>query len=123
AKWGITCGEKKGIAVMGFSAGGHLASTLATCHDKFTRAEDDLADAVSARPDCAVLCYPVIDMSGRFGHTGSRKNLLGENPSEDLANLLSADKQVNSNCPPTFLWHTADDGSVSMENSLAFAQS
>lgn len=118
-QWGVA---PESIAALGFSAGGHLASSLAVHYHKFTCDKDDLAGQFSARPSCAVLCYPVIDMSGRFGHSGSCKNLLGNDPDPQLADLLSTDQQVNENIPPTFLWHTADDPAVSVENSLAFAK-
>lgn len=108
------------IGVMGFSAGGHLASTAATKH---LDAQPDSADPVrrvSSRPDFAVLCYPVITMSEPWGHGGSRNNLLGKDADPQLAELMSSDKQVSDRTPPTFLFHTAEDAGVPVENSLSF---
>lgn len=110
----------KRIGVMGFSAGGHLASTCAT---HFVDAKPDAADPVekvSSRPDFAVLCYAVISMTEPFGHSGSRKNLLGENPDPELAKFVSSELQVTPQTPPTFLFHTGEDTGVPVENSLAF---
>jgi acetyl esterase/lipase len=108
------------VGVMGFSAGGHLASTAATHFDKGQADAADPVDRFSCRPDFAVLCYPVISMTESFGHTGSRRNLLGENADAALADLLSNEKQVTAETPPTFLFHTGDDTGVPVENSLAF---
>ncbi|MEM9417914.1 MAG: alpha/beta hydrolase [Planctomycetota bacterium] len=109
------------IAVLGFSAGGHLASSLAVHFDQWTCAEDDLAGEVSARPDAAVLGYPVIDMVGTHTHEGSRNALLGEGADVALSEIMSTHLQVTAETPPTFLWHTADDEPVPMQNSLMFA--
>ena len=108
------------VGIMGSSAGGHLASTLLTHFDSGTPNAEDPVERESSRPDLGVLCYPVITM-GTHTHQGSKKNLLGENPSPDLVKLLSNELQVTSQTPPTFLWHTADDGAVPVENSLDFA--
>lgn len=108
------------IGVAGFSAGGHLASTAAT---HFVEAKPDAKDPierVSSRPDFAVLAYPVITMTQDFGHAGSKRNLLGENASDDLAKLMSNELQVTPKSPPTFLFHTGDDTGVPVENALAF---
>ena len=108
------------IGVMGSSAGGHLASLCATrFDDKFTEETSDEIDALSARPDFAILCYPVITMSP-IGHSGSRKNLLGKNPPPELLEKLSTEKAVTKNTPPTFLLTTSDDN-VDCRNSLSFA--
>lgn len=108
------------IGVMGFSAGGHLASTAAThVLDADPNAADPVAK-VSSRPDFAVLAYPVISMTEPWGHAGSKRNLLGENPDPDLAQLMSNEQQVSPQTPPTFLFHTAEDTGVPVENSLAF---
>jgi acetyl esterase/lipase len=108
------------IGVMGFSAGGHLASTAATHHLDAQADSPDPARHVSSRPDFAILCYPVITMSESWGHRGSRNNLLGNDPSPELADLMSSDKQVSDKTPPTFLFHTAEDSGVPVENSLSF---
>ena len=113
------------IGVIGSSAGGHLASTLVTHFDS-SQAEgpkldaNDAYDRESSRPDLAILCYPVISL-GEFAHAGSRKNLLGDNPSASLVQALSNELQVTKDTPPTFLWHTVEDKAVPVENSLLFA--
>jgi acetyl esterase/lipase len=117
-QWGLVDPR---VAILGFSAGGHLASTAAVHADRFTCPQDDLAKLHSARPDAAVLCYPVIDLIGEFIHKGSRMNLLAEPFDPALAELLSSHLQVTADTPPTFLWHTADDGAVPVVNSLFFA--
>lgn len=109
------------LAVLGFSAGGHLAASLSVHHAHPPDGGDDLADAFPARPDAAVLCYPVIDLAGRFAHTGSSDNLLGPNPTDPLQHRLSLQHHVTADTCPTFLWHTADDPAVPVENSLAYA--
>lgn len=109
------------IGIMGFSAGGHLSATVSTQPDLYKDPLDNLATSVSARPDRAILGYPVITF-GEFGHMGSRDNLLGKNADPALVDQLSNHKQVNANTPPTFLFHTADDDAVPVQNSLIFAQ-
>jgi len=116
-EWGVDAGR---VGILGFSAGGHLASSAAVHFDRFTSAEDDLAGKFSARPDAAVLCYPVIDF-GEFANVGSRNNLLGEKQDPALVELLSNHKAVTDKTPPTFIWHTSDDQAVPMENALLFA--
>jgi acetyl esterase/lipase len=96
------------IGIMGFSAGGHLASTLST---KF---EDD------TRPDFSILIYPVISMDKAIAHAGSRNNLIGLQPTNDLIKLYSNEFQVNPKTPPTFILHATDDNSVPVENSLLY---
>jgi acetyl esterase/lipase len=108
------------LGIMGFSAGGHLASTLATHFDAGSPDSDDPIERNSCRPNFAVLCYPVISMTESFGHKGSAKNLLGDNPDPKLLENLSNEKQVTSDTPPTFLFHTGEDTGVPVENSLAF---
>lgn len=109
------------IGVMGSSAGGHLASTLLTHYDEGNPNAADAIERVSCRPDFGILCYPVITM-GSFTHEGSKMNLLGENPSQMLVDLLSNEKHVSAETPPCFLWQTAEDNVVSVRNSLAFAE-
>ncbi len=108
------------IGVMGSSAGGHLASTLLTHFDSGKAESEDTVEKQSSRPDLGILCYPVITM-GEKTHGGSKKNLLGENPSEALTQELSNELQVTKETPPCFIFHTAEDNAVPVENSLAFA--
>ena len=109
------------IGIMGFSAGGHLASTAATQFIVGDPNASDPIEKLSSRPDLAILCYPVITMTDPFAHKGSRRNLLGENPSQQLIDMMSSEKQVIEQTPPTFLFHTGDDAGVPVENSLMFA--
>ncbi|MEX0655344.1 MAG: alpha/beta hydrolase [Phycisphaeraceae bacterium] len=118
AAWGVD-GER--IAVMGFSAGGHLASSLAVHHWRFACEADELRETYSARPQAAVLCYPVIDLAGEAAHAGSRENLLGPAPEPTLAELMSTHLQVDAQTPATFVWHTADDAGVPVTNALLYA--
>ncbi len=108
------------ILVIGSSAGGHLAATLLTHWDHGQPDHADPIERESSRPDLGILCYPVITM-GEHAHTGSRDALLGENAPAELLEALSVEKRVTSETPPTFLWHTVDDASVPVENSLKFA--
>lgn len=108
------------VGVIGSSAGGHLASTLATHFDAGKPGASDEFERESSRPDLAILCYPVISLV-EFAHSGSRRNLLGENPPDDLVRHLSNELQVTPETPPCFLWHTVEDKSVPVENSLLFA--
>jgi len=117
AEWGI---DPKRIGVLGFSAGGHLASTAGTLFDrKLIVRERDEIDRVTSRPDFMVLVYPVITTTKPFGHGGSKKNLLGEKPDPDLTRLLSSELNVTAETPPTFLVHSHDDP-VASENSVYF---
>jgi len=106
------------IGVIGFSAGGHLASTLGT---HFTKAYISNPKNISLRPDFMALIYPVISM-GEFTHAGSKQNLLGNNPPADLADEFSNEKQVTSATPPTFLVHAQDDNAVPVQNCLLMYQ-
>lgn len=110
------------IGVIGFSAGGHLASMAATKFDEKAYEPVDDTDAESARPDFAVLCYAVISMSTEFTHAGSRKNLLGKDvePDSPEARHVSSELNVTGRTPPTFLFHTTADTVVPAENSLLF---
>lgn len=112
--------DSKKIGVMGSSAGGHLASTLLTHFDSGKPDSLDPIEKQSSRPDLGILCYPVITM-GEKTHGGSRKNLLGENPSAELIAELSNEEHVTKDTPPCFLFHTTEDPAVPVENSLAFA--
>lgn len=117
AEWKI---DPKRVGIMGSSAGGHLASTLLTHFDAGKAGDADPIERESSRPDLGILCYPVISM-GPNTHGGSKKNLLGEAPAPELIELLSNEKQVTKDTPPTFLWHTYEDAAVKVENSLDFA--
>ncbi len=105
------------IAVLGFSAGGHLVVSSLCLFDDGCEDGDEV-DRVSSRPDAAILCYPVVSLTYET-HAGSRQNLLGGLPDEEaLAHRLSGELQVKADTPPCFLWHTADDGSVPVSNSI-----
>ncbi len=108
------------IGIMGFSAGGHLASTAGTHFDAGNPDADDPIERVGCRPDFLILCYPVIAFGEPYTHKGSQKNLIGENPSEELVRSLSNEKQVARDTPPTFLFATDEDGAVPAENSVMF---
>ena len=108
------------IGVMGFSAGGHLASTVATQFDRGAPSPAAPIDGVDSRPDFAVLAYPVIVFGEPITHQGSMRNLLGESPAADLVRQLSSEKQVTAETPPTFLFHTSEDTGVVPENSVQF---
>jgi acetyl esterase/lipase len=108
------------VGIMGSSAGGHLASTLLTHFDAGNSAAADLVERQSSRPDLGILCYPVITM-GAYTHQGSKRNLLGDKPSQDMVWLLSNELQVTPQTPPVFLWHTAEDSAVDVKNSIDFA--
>lgn len=110
------------IGIIGFSAGGHLASSAATLYDHPDGRTGAALDAVSARPDFAALIYPVITMDERITHGGSRLNLIGAAPSPERVELLSTDRQVTAQTPPVFLVHCGDDKAVPIENSLLFFQ-
>jgi acetyl esterase/lipase len=108
------------IAILGFSAGGHLASTAGTHFDSGKPEAEDPVERASSRPDRLILVYPVIALATPYGHAGSKRNLLGENPPEDLVRSLSNETQVTAQTPPTFLAHTNEDSGVPAENSLLF---
>ena len=112
--------DPKKIGILGFSAGGHLASTAGTHYDAGKPDNDDPIERVSSRPDFLVLLYPVIAMATEYGHTGSKRNLLGENPPKDLVQSLSNETQVTKDTPPAFLVHTHEDSGVPAENSILF---
>ncbi|TWT60433.1 alpha/beta hydrolase [Rubinisphaera italica] len=107
------------IGIMGFSAGGHLASTAVTHFDHGRQESKNPIERQTSRPDFAILVYPVITMD-QSTHGGSRRNLLGENPTDELINLFSNEKQVTKQSSPTFLAHALDDTVVTSSNSQAF---
>src|SRR5262249_53125219 len=109
--------DPKRIGVIGFSAGGHLAASVSNLS---MSGEDDI-DKLDSRPNAAILCYPVISFSDAIGHLRSRNNLLGKNPPADKVKELSMETRVTTETPPTFLFHTADDPVVKVENSLEYA--
>ena len=109
------------LGIIGFSAGGHLASTAATRFDEGDKTAKDPVDCFSSRPDFAVLVYPVITM-GQISHGGSRGNLLGPNPTPEVIDEFSTEKQITKRTPPTFLAHAKDDTVVSIQNSQLFAK-
>ena len=108
------------IGIFGFSAGGHLASTVSTQFDSGRADAADPIDRLSSRPDFAVLAYPVISLTESWTHQGSKTNLLGEAPDAALARRLSSETQVTSATPPTFIYHTNADTVVPVENSVAY---
>ncbi len=109
------------IAVLGFSAGGHLATMAVTQYDRGLECGDDI-DKVSCRPDAGILCYAVISL-GEDTHQGSRDNLLGNPADPALVKSLSGEEAVRDDNPPVFMWHTAEDAAVPVENSLNMALS
>lgn len=112
--------DPKRIGIIGFSAGGHLASTAATHFDAGNPQATDPVERVSCRPDFAILCYAVIALGEPITHRGSQENLLGKEAPEELVRSLSNEKQVTKDTPPTFLWHTDEDKAVLPENSVLF---
>ena len=110
--------DAKRVAVLGFSAGGHLAGSLATRFAEATYAPVDAADRLSARPDLAGLIYPVVSMDAAITHKGSRDHLLGPTPGADEIAAASVDRRVTADTPPVFLTHASDDGTVPIANSL-----
>jgi acetyl esterase/lipase len=110
------------IGIMGFSAGGHLASTVATQPYLHKDPDDDLAGSYSSRPDRLILGYPVISFIDEFAHNGSARSLLGDDPDPEMTIKLSNNHHVTDNNPPVFLFHTASDKGVPVQNSLSFAE-
>jgi pectinesterase len=117
ATYGI---DKNKIGIMGFSAGGHLASTAAT-HFNY-KADVNNTDTTSVRPDFVILIYPVISFDSIITHKGSRNNLIGANASKETTDFFSNDLQVTAGAPPSFLVHAGDDAAVPVENSLRYYQ-
>jgi acetyl esterase/lipase len=110
------------IGVMGSSAGGHLAASAGTLFNHAAGRTGAALDTISARPDFMMLMYPVIALDGPAAHMGSRKSLLGPAPAPELVQLMSVEKQVTPQTPPTLLIHTQADASVPVENSILFYQ-
>jgi len=108
------------IGIMGFSAGGHLASTASTHFDAGDPASNDPIDRVGSRPDFAILGYPVITFIEAWTHQGSKRALLGDSPDPSAARNLSNETQVTASTPPTFLFHTNADTAVPAENSVTY---
>lgn len=118
-KWQV---KKDQVGVMGFSAGGHLASTAGTHHVEGDEQAVDPINRVSSKANFMVLIYPVISMQDDITHRGSRHNLFGESPTLEMIEEYSNEKQINAETGPTFLVHTGDDGAVPVENSIRFYQ-
>lgn len=108
------------IGVWGFSAGGHLAASTGTHFDNGKPSSSDPIERESSRPDFMILAYPVITMEEPYVHHGSRKALLGDNPDQALVDLMSNERQVTKDTPPTFLFATSDDPVVPVQNSVQF---
>ncbi len=117
AKWNV---QPDRIGVMGFSAGGHLASTAGTHFDAGKPDSSDPVEKMSCRPDFMILCYPVIMFDSEKTHRGTQQNLLGENPSKELVDSYSNEKMVTDKTPPTFIFQTDEDTPVPAENAVSF---
>jgi len=115
--WGV---DPNRIGILGFSAGGHLASSVGTHFNRSYYANVDDLDQLSCRPDFLILGYPVISFTEWYRHTGSMRNLLGEDPDQAMQELFSNEKQVSAETPPSFLIHTYEDKAVPPENSIYF---
>ena len=118
-QWNINTAQ---IGIMGFSAGGHLASTLGTHFDEntLTGEKENPINNISARPDFMILAYPVITFDKKHYHGGSKNSLIGEKASQQLVDYFSNNLQKKKKTPPTFLVHSADDKSVPVANSILF---
>ena len=112
--------DQQRIGILGFSAGGHLASSAGTHFDAGDQQSADIVNRHSSRPDFMILCYPVIAFGESYGHRGSQRNLLGDQATPELIKKMSSEKQVTAQTPPTFLWHTDEDRVVPAENSVQF---
>ena len=117
AEWHV---DPQHIGMLGFSAGGHLTATASTHYDLGDPLSADPVERFSCRPDASVLCYAVVSFLP-FSHSGSRSNLMGENPSLALITDLSNELRITSDTPPAFIWHCADDNGVHPENALRYA--
>jgi acetyl esterase/lipase len=116
-KWGVNVNK---VGIIGFSAGGHLASTAAT---HFQKAVIENANNTNLRPDFQIVVYPVISMQDSLTHRDSRRNLLGNSPSKELIDQYSNELQVTSNTPPAYITHAADDNVVDVDNSIGYFES
>jgi len=119
ARWNI---DPNKIGIIGFSAGGHLVSSVITQFDAGDASASDPIAQQSSRPDFAILCYPVISMGSSFTHRGSEVNLLGNDASQETLVQFASERNVRADTPPTFLLHTREDKPVPVENSLVFYQ-
>lgn len=117
SQWNI---DPQKVGVLGFSAGGHLATTLLTHFDDGRPDAADAVDRLGCRPDFGVVCYAVVALGEPFTHRGSQKNLLGDQATPEQIRELSNEKQVTGQTPPCFVWHTAEDAAVPVQNSLVF---
>lgn len=113
-EWNVDANK---VGIMGFSAGGHLASTAAT---HFNQSYIENSNNVNLRPDFSIFVYPVISFSDSIAHIGSRDRLIGKNPPKQLRDAFSNELQVTAQTPPTFLVHSTDDGAVPVQNSILF---
>ena len=110
------------LAVLGFSAGGHLAASGTMLADEINADEGDKADSFSGKADAMILCYPVISLTDDFGHRGSGLYLFGENAGKEEIAKANMQRLVDKSTPPAFLWHTAEDNGVPVRNSVSFAE-
>ena len=117
-QWNV---DARRVGILGFSAGGHLAATASTQFDAGDPNAADPIDRQSSRPDVSVLVYPVITMTDPHTHQGSRRNLLGDKPTAEQIDAMSAEKRVTKDTPPAFIFHTADDQAVPVENAMLYA--
>lgn len=115
AAWGLNPNK---IGIIGFSAGGHLASTAATHFN--VKADATARETISVRPDFVILLYPVVSFDDSIAHKGSKINLVGKNPTEEQIKLYSNELQVTKNSPPAFIVHAGDDKTVPVENSIRY---
>ncbi|MEZ4908046.1 MAG: alpha/beta hydrolase [Saprospiraceae bacterium] len=108
------------IGVIGFSAGGHMASSISVHFEDDFDGREDFDPNISAQPNFSILAYPVITMNDEYSHWGSRRHSLGTNPTKEEMDFYSSNLQVKPNTPPTFIFHTSDDKSVPVQNSILY---